>query len=91
MSWSNRTFAIAALTEFVSFFIIVLNTRAFTHALIGWTMLTDALFITQSFLVSKWMVEDRNARGPSAFLGFLIGGELGSVLAILLTTKIYGV
>lgn len=85
-----KVFWIAAVTEFFSFFIIVVNTRAFTKGLYGWTMLTDGLFITQTFLVSKWMVEKPEARGLGAYLGFLTGGTIGSVFAIYITKLLYG-
>lgn len=81
---------LAGFTEFLSFFVIVVNTRAFTQGKIGWTMATDGLFIIQTWAVGKWMVEDKQARGIWALLGFLIGGELGSVLGIVVTKYFYG-
>lgn len=85
-----RTFLIAAATEFFSFFLIVVNTRAFTLGLYSWTLLTDSLFISQQFFVAKWMVEAKEARGLHAYLGFLVGGTLGSLFAIFITKHVYG-
>lgn len=85
-----KTFCIAAVTEFLSFFLIVINTRAYTQGLYVWTFLTDAFFISQSFFVSKWMVEAKEARGFAAYLGFLIGGTAGSLAAIGVTKLLYG-
>ena len=85
-----KTFLIAAVTEFVSFFLIVINTRAYTQGLYVWTFLTDAFFISQSFFVSKWMIEAKDARGVAAYLGFLIGGTAGSLSAIAVTKLLYG-
>lgn len=85
-----RTFWIAAVTEFVSFFLVVINNRAFNQGLYGWTALTDAMFITQNFFVNKWMIEDETARGLQGYLGFLIGGTLGSVFAIFVSKHVYG-
>ena len=85
-----KTFLIAALTEFFAFFLVVVNTRAYTQGLYAWTFLTDAFFISQGFFVSKWMVETKEARGLSAYLGFLIGGTCGSLAAIFVTKFLYG-
>jgi hypothetical protein len=85
-----KVFAIASLTEFFCYFILVANTRAFTLASYKWTFITDSLFITQSFFVQKWMVEIKDARGPYAFAGFLLGGTLGSLSAIWASTHLYG-
>lgn len=85
-----KTFLIAAATEFLAFFLVVVNTRAYTQGLYGWTLATDAFFITQSFWVSKWMTENVEARGWIAYLGFLIGGVCGSLAAIFVTKLLYG-
>ena len=85
-----KTFGIAFVTEFLAFFIIVVNTRAYTKGLYFWTFLTDAFFISQSFFVSKWMVEAKEARGMAAYFGFLLGGTAGSLSAIFVTKFLYG-
>lgn len=60
---TKKTFLIAAATEFLSFFLIVVNTRAYTKGLYFWTFVTDSFFITQTFFVAKWMVEVKQAAG----------------------------
>lgn len=85
-----KTFLIACATEWFCYFIIVCNTRAFTQGSYKWTLITDGLFITQSFFVAKWMMEVKEARGISAYLGFLLGGTLGSLSAIYVTKHLYG-
>jgi hypothetical protein len=85
-----RTFLIASGTEFVSYFLIVVNTRAYSKGLYFWTFVTDAFFISQAFFVAKWMVEAKEARGLPAYLGFLFGGTLGSLAAIFVTKIVYG-
>lgn len=85
-----KVFFIAAATEFLCFFLVVVNTRAYTKGLYFWTWLTDALFITQSFFVAKWMTEAKEARGIAAYFGFLVGGSAGSLLAIWITKHLYG-
>lgn len=86
----GKTFLIAAATEFLAFFLIVVNTRAYTQGLYLWTFFTDAFFISQSFWVAKWMVEAKEARGLGAYFGFLIGGTCGSLTAIFVTKFLYG-
>jgi hypothetical protein len=85
-----KTFLIAAVTEFFSFFLVVVNARAYNKGLYFWTFVTDAFFISQAFWVAKWMVEVRQARGWTAYFGFLVGGTLGSLCAIWVTKRIYG-
>ena len=41
-SWGQ--FALFFVAELVSYFVIVANTRAFTHGLYFWTAITDAFF-----------------------------------------------
>lgn len=86
-----KTFLIASATEFLSFFLIVVNTRAYSNGLYKWTLATDAFFITQNFWIAKWMVEAKDARGWTAYFGFLIGGTTGSLAAIFVTKLVYGV
>lgn len=85
-----KTFFIALLVEFLSYFVVVINNRAFNQGLYGWTAATDALFITQLFIMQKWSVEKPEYRGWSAYWGFLIGGTLGSLSALYVSTHIYG-
>jgi hypothetical protein len=85
-----KIFFIAAAAEFLSYFVVVLNNRAFNQGLYGWTAGTDALFITQLFLVNKWMVEKPDARGWEAYFGFLIGGIMGSLSAVFVSKHLYG-
>lgn len=85
-----QTFLIAATTEFFSFFLIVVNTRAYTLGLYFWSFVTDFFFISQAFFVAKWMVEVKEARGLTAYFGFLVGGTMGSLAAIWVTKHVYG-
>jgi hypothetical protein len=85
-----KVFVIAMITEFLSFFIVVVNTRAYTKGLYFWTFATDAFFITQTFFVARWMIEVKGARGLNAYFGFLIGGTAGSLFAIWITKLLYG-
>lgn len=90
LSGAVRVFLIAAATDFLACFVIVINTRAFTKGLYFWTAVTEAFFTTQSFYVGKWMVERKEARGTAAYMGFLIGSTGGALLAIWITKILYG-
>ena len=85
-----RIFTIALVTEFFSFFILVCNTRAVAQGSYMWTAITDTLFTAQSFFVARWMIETKEARGMGAFMGFMLGGTLGSLAAIFTTKHLYG-
>jgi hypothetical protein len=83
-------FSLLFITELVSFFIIVANTRAYTQGLYGWTIVTDTFFSAQSFVMFKIMADDPRARSWWAGLGCTLGGSCGSVLAIWVTKRLFG-
>lgn len=87
--WYGQFF-LMFFTEMISFFIIVANTRAYTHGLYGWTALTDTLFSAQSFVMIKLMADDANARSWAAGAGCTLGGTVGSLAAIWATKHLYG-
>lgn len=78
-------FCLMFVAEFISFFIIVANTRAYTHGNYLWTIITDTLFSIQSFAMTKIMIDDPQARSWWAGLGYTLGGTLGSCAAIFVT------
>jgi len=82
-------FALLFVAEFISFFIVVANTRAFTHDNYLWTAITDTLFSAQKFAVAKLMMSDTKARTWWAGLGATLGGTCGSLLSIYVTKKFY--
>jgi hypothetical protein len=77
-------------TQFVSYFIIVANTRALAQASYLWTAVTDTLFTAQSFAVAKFMIDNKECRTWYAGLGMTIGGTVGSLFAIFITKHLYG-
>lgn len=83
-------FAISFAFEFIAYFIVVANTRAFTQGSYFWTGLTDLLFSAQSFLVGKLMVDHKEFRSWAAGAGVVLGGTSGSLLSIFITKKLYG-
>ena len=54
-----KQFSILFLSQALSYFLIVANTRAFTHDRYVATLVTDALIAGQSFVVGKYMVETK--------------------------------
>ena len=84
-------FAVFFAAELVSYFVIVANTRAFTHGLYFWTAITDAFFSGQQFFFAKLMIDQAEARSWAAGAGCVAGGTCGSLLAIWATKTLYGV
>lgn len=84
-------FSLAFAAEMIAFFIIVANTRAYTHGLYLWTALTDMAFSAQSFVVAKYMVDFKECRTFWSGLGFTLGGACGSLLGIWITKALYRV
>ena len=87
---STGQFCAAFLVEALSFFVVVANTRAYTHGLYMWTFVTDVFFSAQGFAVAKVMTEDARTRTWWAGFGFTLGGATGSLLSIFVTKKLYG-
>lgn len=81
-------FSLGFVTELICFFIIVANTRAYTHGNYLWTAITDTLFSMQSFCMAKLMMDDPNGRTWYMGVGYTIGGTIGSLLAIFITQRI---
>jgi len=84
-------FAVFYAIQFLSYALVVANTRAYTESRYLWTAATDLAFGLQAFLVTKLMVDcDADQRGFWAGLGYTVGGTSGSLAAIWLTLRIYG-
>lgn len=81
-------FSLGFISEFIAFFIIVANTRAYTHGNYTWTIITDTLFSLQSFIMAKLMIDKEECRSWWFGLGFTIGGTCGSCAAIFITQNI---
>lgn len=75
---------------FVSYFIIVCNTRAFTQGSYFWTAVTDGFFTLQGAIVGKLCIEDKDGRTLWAIAGGCVGGTCGSLMAIWVTKHVYG-
>jgi hypothetical protein len=84
-----RQFLVFFVAEFIAFFVIVANTRAYTQGNYLWTGITDLFFGFQSFALGKFTVDTPNARTWWAGLGETCGGTAGSLLAIWVTKHLY--
>lgn len=87
-SQTGRFFFFAVL-QFLSYFIFVANTRAFTKGLYGWTAATDGWLAMQGFLMTRLISKDEDD-GPWALCGTVFGGVCGSLLSIFVTQHLYG-
>jgi hypothetical protein len=79
-------FALGFVAELISFFIVVANARAYTHSNYAWTAITDILFSLQQFTMTRLMIDDPNGRTWWLGAGYTLGGTIGSLLAIFVTT-----
>ena len=83
------------LTEFVSSFVIVANTRAFTEGSYLWTAITDTFFASQCWIVGLIFARfsmDKGAEGKGVWAGagYVIGATGGSLFSIFITKLLYG-
>jgi hypothetical protein len=83
-------FLFFAIENFICFFVLVANTRAFTQGSYFWTAITDTMFSLQGALVAKFTIEDKDGRSWAAIAGTTIGGTLGSLTSIWCTKHLYG-
>jgi hypothetical protein len=81
-------FCLGFCAEFLSFFIVVANTRAYTHGSYFWTAITDTLWSMQNFMMMKLMIDDPAGRSWWMGIGYTIGGTLGSLVAIAVTSHL---
>ena len=79
------------LTQFVSYFTIVANTRAYTQGNYAWTAITDAFFAAQNFIMIRIISRQTDNHGLWPGLGYTIGGTVGSLISIWVTKRLYGV
>lgn len=78
------------MTQCISYFMIVANTRAFTQGYYVWTAVTDTFIAGQNFIMIKAISKQEDDRNLWAGLGYTIGGMVGSLLSIWVTKHIYG-
>lgn len=75
-------FSVGFVVQFFSFYILVLNARAYTHDNYVWTGVTDTIFSLTNFGMSKLMIDNKDARTWYVALGYSVGGTLGSFAAM---------
>lgn len=75
------------LLQFVQFFLVVANTRAYTQGNYTWTALTDLLFSVIQFTILKKVAASKK---ESDVLWYALGGVAGSLTSIYVTKLIYG-
>lgn len=80
-------FAFFFITQMMSYFLIVANTRAFVGLHYLWTGVTDTLIASWGFVSVKLIADGK--RGWVAGLGYTLGGTCGSLLSIWVTGKLY--
>lgn len=72
---------------FVQYFLVVANTRAFTQGNYAWTAATDAVLLVSGFFTTQLVAR---AKSKSAMIWYIVGGTIGSQVAIYITKLVYG-
>jgi len=77
--------------QFLVYGLVVANGRAYVQGLYAWTAVTDALIAAVNFLVVRKMAKESqdDLHGPS-FIGYVLGGTMGSLFSIWITKMVYG-
>lgn len=86
--WGKFTFFF--VSQFISYFLIVANGRAFNQGSYLWTGTTDTLIGGQNFLMVRLISKDSNDLHGLSLLGYMAGGTVGSLFAIWTTLHVYG-
>lgn len=73
--------------QFLSFFIIVANTRAYTQGLYFWTGVTDMAFGLLNFAIVKRVTA---AETWTERIGYACGGTVGALVGIYVSKHLYG-
>lgn len=89
MTAGLRSFFLFLSTQALSYFLFVANGRAYTQGHYGWTAATDGLYAAQSFFLIRRLVRE-DANDAWSFSGYVLGGVVGSLLSIYVTTHLYG-
>ena len=76
--------------EFISYFIIVANTRAFTAGSYKWAAITDMAFTAQGFALGVIMIDDPDSRTFWSGAGCVVGGCAGTLASMWVTKHFYG-
>lgn len=74
--------------QFLSYFLIVANTRAYTQGRYVWTAVTDTAIALIGFYTMKWISEGEDNRLATAMF-YAMGGMLGSLVSIWVTKLVY--
>jgi hypothetical protein len=83
-------FLFFATTQFISYFLFVANTRAYTHGDFFWTAITDLMWSGQNFICLKLIATDENAKTFWAGLGYSLGGTAGTLCSTWVTLRVFG-
>jgi len=80
-------FCLMAGVQLLSYFLFSINARALAQGRMAWTFFSDLVFASSSYWTIKFVSRNQNGYGQ---MGYIFGGAFGSVLAILLTKRIFG-
>lgn len=83
-----RTFVVFFALQFTLYLLVTLNIRAIAQARSVWTILTGTLISAAQF----WIIRKvgTSADNSIAWLGFVVGGAVGSFLGIWLSKRLFG-
>lgn len=88
MKWTDiKSFFLLAACQLLSYFVFSVNARALAQGRIWWTFFTDLVYALISYTIIRKVSRNESPMGQ---LGYVMGGAWGSVLAILLTKKLFG-
>lgn len=83
-----KTFWTLFMTQMLSYFLITWNHRTVAFGLYTGTAISDFLFAGSNFFIIKKIAKDDSSY--SGWLGYTLGGVLGSMIGIAFTKGIYG-
>jgi hypothetical protein len=82
-----KSFGLMFGCQIMTYFIFSVNARALALGLIAWTVFTDLIYATVAYYIIKLVGKNEC---PFGQVGYILGGAIGSGLAIILTKWVFG-
>jgi predicted neutral ceramidase superfamily lipid hydrolase len=84
----NKDFLIIFFSQFFIYFLVILNTRAYTKDNYVLTGVSDLLFASLQFFVIKKISKDESNK---SFLPYVLGGLVGSLTSMYISKYAFNI
>ena len=82
-----KTFGLMAGCQLTTYFLFSVNARALAQGRVAWTFFSDLLYAAVGYYIIRLVGKNESRMGQ---LGYVMGGAVGSIIAIELTKWLFG-